>query len=84
MQQLNIFDQSTDTQEKLELLDYILSNLEVEHFKGKFGKWKDKDQNLIRFKDEKVALYDLEGSPNFNKLVQALEERKKSKEWLKH
>ena len=80
MQQLTIFDQSTDTQDKLELLDYILSNLEVEHFKGKFGKWKDKDRSLIRFKDEKVALYDLEGSPNFNKLVQVLEERKKSKE----
>ena len=41
MQQLTIFDQSTDTQDKLELLEYILSNLEVEHFKGKFGKWKD-------------------------------------------
>ena len=66
--------------EREKLLDYILSNLEVEHFKGKFGKWKDKEQSLVRFKDEKVALYDLEGSPNFNKLVQVLEERKKSKE----
>ena len=65
--------------EREKLLDYILDNLEVEHFKGKFGKWKDKEQSLVRFKDEKVALYDLEGSPNFNKLVQVLEERKKSK-----
>ena len=80
MQQLTIFDQSTDTQERLELLEYILSNLEVENFKGKFGKWKDKEQSLVRFKDEKVALYDLEDNPNFNKLVQVLEERKKSKE----
>ena len=66
--------------EKEKLLDYILSNLEVEHFKGKFGKWKDKEQSLVMFKDEKVALYDLEGNPMFNKLVQVLEERKKSKE----
>ena len=65
--------------EKEKLLDYILSNLEVEHFKGKFGKWKDKERSLVRFKDEKVALYDLEGNPMFNKLVQVLEERKKSK-----
>jgi len=78
MQQLTIFDQSADTQDKLELLEYILSNLEVEHFKGKFGKWKDKDRSLIRFKAEKVALYDLEGNPMFNKLVQVLEERKKN------
>lgn len=63
--------------EREKLLDYILSNLEVEHFKGKFGKWKDKDRSLIRFKDEKVALYDLDGNPMFNKLVQVLEERKK-------
>ena len=63
--------------EKEKLLDYILSNLDVEHFKGKFGKWKDKEQSLVRFKDEKVALYDLEGNPMFNKLVQVLEERKK-------
>ena len=63
--------------EREKLLDYILSNLEVEHFKGKFGKWKDKEQSLVRFKDEKVALYDREGNPNFNNLVQVLEERKK-------
>jgi hypothetical protein len=31
-----------------------------------------------------VALYDLEDNPMFNNLVQVLEERKKSKEWLKH
>lgn len=63
--------------EREKLLNYILSNLEVEHFKGKFGKWKDKEQSLVRFKDEKVALYDLDGNPMFKKLVQVLEERKK-------
>ena len=63
--------------ESEKLLDYILSNLEVEHFKGKFGKWKDKEQSLVRFKDEKIALYDLEGNPMFNKLVNELEEREK-------
>ena len=61
--------------EREKLLEYILSNVEVEHFKGKFGMWKDKEQSLVRFKDEKVALYDLEGNPMFNKLVKELEER---------
>lgn len=75
MQQLTIFDQSTDTQEKLELLDYILSNLEVEHFKSKFNK--NREYALVRFKDTKIALYDLDDidSEMFNKLVQELEER---------
>ena len=62
-------------QEKLKLLDFILSNLEVEHFKGKFNK--TREYALVRFKDTKVALYDLDDidSEMFNKLVQELEER---------
>ena len=77
MQQLTIFDQSADTQERLELLEYILDNLEVEHFKGKFNK--NKEYSLVRFKDEHIALYDVNTNDEamFKKLVQVLEERKK-------
>ena len=61
--------------EREKLLDFILSNLEVEHFKGKFNK--NREYPLVRFKDTKVALYDLDDidSEMFNKLVQELEER---------
>ena len=66
--------------DKLELLEYILSNLEVEHFKGKFNK--TREYALVRFKDTKVALYDLDDidSEMFNKLVQELEERGNGRE----
>lgn len=78
MQQLSIFSEEDDKiQEKLNLLDFLLSNLEVEHFKGSFSK--NREYALVRFKDARVGLYDLFehdiDSEMFNKLVQELEER---------
>lgn len=78
MQQLSIFSEEDDKiQEKLELLDFILSNLEVEHFKS--GINKNREYALVRFKNARVALYDLFehdiDSEMFNKLVKELEER---------
>ena len=58
--------------EKLKLLNFLLDNLEVEHFKGSFNK--SKEYALVRFKNNRVALYDIDlDSEMFNKLVKELE-----------
>ena len=64
------------TDERENLLDFILDNLEVKKVKSVFNS--KKDFAVISFKDEKVALYDLNCNDEmFKKLVKELEEREK-------
>ncbi len=67
--------------EREKLLDFLLSQLQVRHFKSKFNP--KKEYSVVELTNDRIALYDIDiDSEMFNKLVKELEERGNGKKWI--